>query len=361
MRPPLILLLACLAAAPARARSAGHGEPPATAPPEDDRSVDRVIRRAHQAWQAGQWSQVRQLLEPLAADETILSDKVRRTQVLPLLADATLSDESVAKEVRVEVAAGYLDALLDRDPDWSMPQGVYSPELYRLFIDRTKERDRTRAARCRAERNACRADLAHIRRTYDALEAEHARLEKRFLDQEVEIRKVVKRSRVFALIPFGVGHFYNGLVGRKGAVSRRERTNLALGGTFLVLEAATGAAGLGLLLQRIYGFKCKRTAGFDRGSVRCQTEISNQDAVERTRKAEEVMGWMFLGSVALDIVLAQIRFEPVSTAEIQRVPRRALDSQGEPAKPKRRRPRATIRPGATLSPQGAGIVLRGRF
>ena len=347
-----------LALAPAPSSAAGP------APAADAPDVEARIERAQAAWSAGQWSEVRELLEPLASSPEILEDRVLRTRLLPMLADATLADESVPRDVRERLAAGYLDALLERDPNWHMPQGVYGPELYQLFLDRQQAHEKNQAAVCLAERNACRADLAESRRALFELEKEHAVLEKRFQDQEVEVRKVVKRSRVFALFPFGIGHFYNGLAGRKGAVSPRERRNLALGGTFLAIEALSGAAGLGLVLQRIYGFKCKRTSGFDRRSVRCATAEENRPKVEATRKAEEVMGWTFLGAVVLDIVLAQILFEPVSTAEVRRVPRRELEKEGTggpPPRKVRRRPRARIRPGAAVLPAGVGIAVRGRF
>ncbi|RMG97206.1 MAG: hypothetical protein D6705_09210 [Deltaproteobacteria bacterium] len=334
----------------------------AWAAPDD---VDATIERAQRAWSAGQWSEVRALLDPLATAPAVLDDRVRRARVLPMLADATLSDESISKDVRERLAAGYLDTLLEHDTEYRLPQGVYSPELYQMFMDRLQARERADAAHCIAERNACRADLAAARRERAELEKRYADLERRFEDQEVEVRKVVKRSRVFALFPFGIGHFYNGLVGRKGTVTPRERRNLALGGTFLALEVASGAAGLGLLLQRIYGFKCKRESGFDRRSVHCATAEDNRQRVEDTRKAEEVMGWIFLGSVVLDVVLAQVLFEPLSTAEVRRVPRRELDRENPaPSSPparKRKRPRASIRPGAAILPAGAGISVRGRF
>ncbi len=333
------------------------------------RDLARIVDQAQEAWARGQWSQVRALLDPHALDPVIAGTPELRERALPILADATLADDSMDLSVRRRLAASYLDHLLQTDPNWRMPQGVYTPELLALFQERLQARERASVTECVAQRNACRADLSEATEARARAEAERARIEALYRNQEVEIRERIKRSRAWALIPFGVGHLYSGNLGKRGTVSAKERRNAALGFTFLTLEAAIGATGLALVIRRAVKFGCRRTNGFAAESVRCAT--SDREGTLRNRKAEEVFGWMFLGTAVLDVVLAQILFEPVSTSSVRRVPRHELERERREGPARRRsrrssaapgaRRRVILRPGAGPLPAGAALTLGGRF
>ncbi|MCA9649644.1 MAG: hypothetical protein H6712_06595 [Myxococcales bacterium] len=316
------------------------------APDEDEAAVDL----AQQAWSRGGWSEVRDVLEPVAEDPDRLRDERLRERALCLLADATLNDPSLDEQERRQQAAGYLERQLDADPSWRMPPAIYSPDLFELFADVQDQRSQQISAQCEADRNACEADLADVRDDLGRLRKRYDALEQRFGDQEVEVRRGVSRSRVFAAIPAGIGHFYNG--------------DRAIGAAFLAGEAVLGLTGLTLILYRTIADGCRREEGFQRGSLVCANR--NLDGILRRRKAEEAVGWMFLGSIALDILIAQLRFQPYTLETTERVPRRELDSKGAPSDPKRRRdrkpkPRAKVRPTAGGGPHGVQLGISVRF
>src|SRR5690606_31254117 len=219
---------------------------------EDDAEAVDV---AEAAWGRGGWTEVREVLEPLAADPGRLQDSRVREKALALLADATVNDPVLEEEERREQAAEYLERLLDADPGWRLPPAIYSPELFQLFAEVQDERSQRTSAQCEADRMACEADLADTAADLEDLRRQHAALQQRYEDQEVEVRDRVARSRVFAAIPAGIGHFYNG--------------DPALGGVFLGVEVALGATGLGLILFRTINDGCDRTDGFQRGSLEC--------------------------------------------------------------------------------------------
>lgn len=307
------------------------GRAPARTPevaPNDDAEA---VGLAEAAWSRGGWTEVRDVLESVAADPDRLQDVRLREKALALLADATVNDPSLDEEDRRVQAAEYLERLLDADPGWRLPPAIYSPELFELFAEVQDERSKRTSAQCEADRMACEADLADTAADLEELRERHEALRQRYADQEVEVRDRVARSRVFAAIPFGVGHFYNG--------------EPILGGVFLGAEAAVGAAGLGLILYRTIADGCRREAGFQRGSLVCSSP--DIEATVKRRQAEEVMGWLFIGTMALDVFLAQYRFRPFKTEAVGRVPRRELDAGGAPADGRRRRergPRAKVRP-----------------
>jgi hypothetical protein len=328
-----------------------HGGPPASPArtqvevPEDD---DVAVDRAEAAWSRGGWTEVRELLEPVATDPARLQDPRVREKALCLLADATVNDASLDEEERRRQAGEYLDRLLDADPSWRLPPAIFSPELFELFAEVQDARSQRTSAQCEADRMACEADLADATADLEDLRKRYAALEKSYEDQEVEVRDRVARSRVFAAIPFGIGHFYNG-----------ER---ALGGAFLGAELLVGGTGLGLILYRAVADGCRREEGFQRGSLVCANR--DLDAILRRRKAEEALGWVFLGTLALDVFLAQYRFRPFKTETVDRVPRRELDAgggQGDGRRRKDRKPRANVRPTASGSRDGATLGVSLRF
>jgi hypothetical protein len=356
-----IVLAAAIALSPIPASATG----PAKLPDKNDRTVvpsddEAAVALAKPAWESGDWVEVRRVLEPLASSRERLSDPRVRETALLYLADATISDTTLDPTARRGLAGTYIQRLLDDDPSWRMPPDIYSPELYNLFLEIQEERTRKIDANCQAELTACKSDVATENERYRELQAKYDKLQRDYAEQEIEVRDQISRSRFFAAIPFGVGHFYNGAVGGP----RAKKVNRALGATFLSAELAFGGAGLGLLLYRVIADGCRRSKGFQAGSLQCTGE--NDQPIKQRRRAEEVMGWFFIGSVALDIVLAQIRFRPVETVRVQRIKRRELES-GEPIAPddtpQRRpaRPRAKVRPTGAMIPGGAGLGVSVRF
>ena len=155
---------------------------------------------------------------------------------------------------------------------------------------------------------------------------------------------------MFAAFPAGIGHFYNGEPG--------------IGAAFLATEAALGLTGLTLILYRNIADGCQRDQGFQRGSLVC----TNRDltGIVRRRKVEEGVGWMFLGSIALDILIAQLRFKPYTLDSKGFVPRSELDEAGNTEERRRRRkrkgkPRAKVRPTGGGGPRGVGLGISVRF
>jgi hypothetical protein len=353
-----IVLAAVLAASPlpAMASAPTKTEAPAEVPESDE----AAIALAKPAWESGDWAEVRRILEPVAGARDRLSDPRLRETALLYLADATMSDASLDPAARRRLAGTHIERLLDDDASWRMPPDIYSPELYNLFLEIQEERSRKIDANCQAELTACQSDVRTADERYNALEKKYQKLQADYAEQEVEVQERVARSRFLAAIPFGVGHFYNGTVG--GSHARADR---ALGATFLTGELVIGGVGLGLVLYRLIGDGCRRTKAFQRGSLVCSGEET--EGILRRRKAEEAMGWIFIGSIALDIVLAQVRFQKYETVSVKRVKRSELEA-GEPdgpsdAPPKRRgaRPRAKVRPSGALIPRGAGLGVHVSF
>ena len=76
-----------------------------------------------------------------------------------------------------------------------------------------------------------------------------------------------------------------------------------------------------------------------------------------------------LGTVALDILIAQIRFKPTRTKTVKRTPRKELEAEGKAApderggkaKPRPGRPRARLRAAPSVSPYGVGLGFDVRF
>lgn len=330
------------------------GAPVAPAAPADPapqvdptNSKADAINAAEDAWGRGDFLEVRGLLEPIA-DTDPLPDRVERERVLVLLADATLSDATLPSDERQVRVTAHLARLMDTNPQWKLPRKVYSPELYDLYLDVRERRLAEAGSQCEADRLACEADAdavgADLKNTQVALDD----LQKRYDEQEVAIG--VKRTRALAVIPFGISHFLNGDNG--------------LGAAFLATEAALGVTGLTLLIIRATADGCDRTRGFQAGSLVCDPRgDTTEEEVVRRRQAEEAMGWMFIGSIALDILVAQLRFKAFEITETR--PRSAIDEKVIDGRERRKRRakkrRATVRPRAGASREGASLGLEVHF
>ncbi len=348
MRPALVTAVcAILAVGAVPAHSAAEPASPPAGAMQDDAEI---VAQAEEAWSRGDWAWVRSLLEPVAEDPERLQDARLREKGLCLLADAIVNDQDLDEQDRNEQAGAYLESLLDADPDWRLPPAIYSPDLFELFANVQDRRNQQTSMQCEADRNACQADLAATRADLEDLRRRHAALQQRYDDQDVEVRDRVARSRVFASVPFGIGHFYNG--------------DKRLGGAFLGSELAVGAAGLFLITFRTLVDGCRREQGFQRGSLICGAN-RDLDAILRRRKAEEALGWVFIGALVFDIALAQVRFKPFKTQTVERMPRRVLDAGEEPSKSKTRRrdrkPRAKVRPTGGGGPRGFSLGVSVRF
>ncbi len=342
--------LVLLAAPPVHAAPPTRGEAPPSPAPASEPATR--IEQAIEAWRKGEWTEVRDLLEPLVQDDAAVDDELLLESALRYLAEATLLDEGLEPDERTELARGYVLQLLENSPEWSPPSGLHGRAFYDLVAEIRSELDSARAEACRGELIACEADFEELR-------AAHEDLERDFAQQKVVVTEYYIRNRGLAFLPLGVGHFTNG--------------NNALGGTFLALEVATGAAGLGLLLYRVRGLGCVRTNGFAPKSLVCpggdEEDLPRlQDHIENTRNAEIVMGYLFLGSVVLDIVIAQVLFKPTTEVDRGMMTREEIERERESGGGGRRKNRRN-KPGAELEihpypayiPGGAGFGVSLRF
>ncbi len=308
---------------------------------------DSAIEAAESAWNRGDFLEVRGLLEPIA-DSDPLSNRVEREKVLILLADATLSDSTLPGDERQVRATGHLTRLMNENNRWRLPRKVYSPELYDLYLDVREQRLAEAGSQCEADKLACEADADAVGAQLDDTERDLAALQTKYDAQEVAVGE--KRTRALALVPLGISHFLNG--------------DRAIGAGFLAAEAAFGIAGISLLIVRATVDGCRRTRNFQAGSLVCSNPRGDSSAedVVRRRKAEEAMAWMFVGTIAFDILIAQLRFKEFEITDS--VPRSELQTETPGARRKRRRadkPRATVTPKAGASPRGASLGVRVRF
>lgn len=290
--------------------------PQPAAAPADDEALR--VEQAIAAWRKGDWIEVRDLLEPLVRDRDI-PDEFLRESALRYLAEATLLDEGLDPDEREQLAKAYITRLLDVSPEWAPPSGLHGRPFYELVARVRGERDAVMAEACRGQLLSCEADLTELQVDYRVAQDKIIALQEDLANEDVFLTEVVKRNRGLALLPFGVGHFTNG--------------KYAIGGAFLGLEIAAGAAGIGLIIYRATNYGCVRTDGFNRKSLVCSVEAKDedvpklQDEVETVRNAETVMGYVFLGSVVLDIALAQVLFRPIEVVEKGKKTRRELDAE----------------------------------
>lgn len=314
----LVLALASPAAAAPPKRPAA----PAPAPSTDEQLIDLAI----DAWRRGEWTGVRNLLEPVLREGDGIADPLLREAGLRYLAEATLLDPGLLPSDREELARGYVSRLLEHNSTWEPPGGLHGAAFYELAAKVRAERDALQAAACKDQLLACEADLTELRIDFRTAvqQAEELQAE---LDADIVQRvDVIQRNRALAILPGGIGHFTNG--------------KPVIGGAFLGVELLTGGVGLGLLIFRTRA--CTRTAGFQPSSLQCPVELDEQieprqQQINIARNAETVMGYAFLGTVLLDIVIAQILFEPYQVVDAGTATRAELDDP--PPEPTRRRTR----------------------
>jgi hypothetical protein len=324
------------------------GDSTPTAKDDASARVDQAI----EAWRKGEWTEVRDVLEPLVREHEGIEDELLRESALRYLAEATLLDEGLDPNDRRERARGYVARLLERSPDWSPPSGLHGRAFYDLVAQIRSERDAEQRDACRGELLACESDLIELEHEYEVLDD-------KFKSQQVQVTEITKRNRGLALLPLGIGHFTN--------------DNFALGGTFLALEVVTGAAGLGLLIYRARGLGCTRTNGFAPKSLSCTFDGKEEaerpqleDLVENVRNAEIVMGYLFLGSILLDVILAQVLFKSQTVVDKGMKSREEIEAETDadaPRRPSRRKPNAKLqlRPHPAYFPGGVGLGMTLRF
>lgn len=358
-----------------------HAAPPREqAPAEPDTLAEQsaIIDEAIDAWRSGDWTEVRDLLEPLLRNADEIADPVLREQALRYLTEATLYDEGLDEADREALARGYVERLLESAVDWAPPSGLHGRAFYDLVAQVRAERDASKAAACEGELLSCEADLGELRVDHRDLLRRHATLDRQYREQRVVVTESIQRNRGVALLPFGVGHFAEG--------------NYVLAGSFLGLEVATGVAALSLLIYRSTTLGCSRTAAFTFNSLVCDpgVDVNQQrrfeDIAVRVRSAETALAWTFVGLVVADIVVAQALFKPTRPGRSRSVPRDDLEDEGidideletqadeDEASEGRRRPRRgspdegeegsaklEIRPIPVFLPGGAGLGVALRF
>jgi hypothetical protein len=359
-----------LGGAPAADRK--NGEDPKAEPAYAD-----TLKKAEAAWRRGAYAEARRTLEPLAGELDAITDAQDREKILLLLADSALNDPTLETEQRRTTARKQLQRQMDADAGWKLAKDIYTPDLYDLYTELRIERAGAAGSECEARQISCATDLAGAKSDLDTSKKKFLDLSRKYGEQEVEVREQVARTRILAAIPFGFGHFYNAGVGsrkRRGGAkpSKGDRIDLALGATFLAVEAAVGITGLALLIHRTVVDGCQRTKGFQSGSLVCDLrgeddpEVINaaRDPIIKRRKAEEAMAWTLLGLVVTDIVVAQVLFESIETRNVKRVRRRDLDRNVAPGPAPARKPakpRAKVRAAPTFGRSGVGLTIHVRF
>ncbi len=309
-------------------------------------AVDRAVAR----WRKGDWTTVRGILEPIFRDPAgSVADPETTELGLRTLCDATLLDPGLDEDLRETLAQSYVERLLDADPQWAPPAAPFhGPALYTLVERVREEREQADAERCEIDRLKCEADFYRTNVEIKKLQDNHDALQAAYDAQDVQVQEYVARNRAVALVPFGVGHFYNGRPG--------------LGGGFLAAEAITGSAALGLLIRRTNYYGCVRTNGFAFGSLECDPRF-NLEEIRRWRNAEQALMGTFLLVLLADVITAQATFRPRKLTNTRVVPRGEIDSPGStPGKaPKRKRRNAKVTVAPTTLPGGGGLVLGGAF
>ena len=310
---PLALgFVAALLGAPSAV--AAPPEESGAAAPSDDPSA--ILDAALEAWRQGEWTQVRTLLEPLVRDGGSLGDLGQDEVALRHLADATLLDDDLDAETRDRLATGYVERLLDADPDWVPPPATHGAGLYRLADEVRIAREREQAETCEVDRTSCETKLIALTSEHGKLGVKYDALVLEYNAEKVTVIDYANRNRALALIPFGVGHFYG---------DRPVR-----GGIFLGTETALGVTALALTLQRTVGYNCVRTNGFAPESLDCSPPAgTSRQAVLTVRNMETAFGLMFIGAMVVDVVVAQATFKKREAVGYRRIPRAELEAEVE--------------------------------
>lgn len=286
---------------PALARAARLYEAPHT--------LDQV-QKAVREWQAGRFAKVRALLKEFQSESIPRVDPSTLEVALRYLADAALLDRKLDRVHASQIASRAIERILDHNPLWLPPRGIHSDEFYTLSHQLRAQRELRSAASCVAERQACNAELAQLSHERQSLRKREQKLKHAINEQVVVVEHRVARNRAAALLPGGIGHFYNG--------------RPALGFSFLAAEGLLGATALSLFLYRSYGLGCKRHAGFAKGSLHCDVPPEQGAQVRSVRNAEQVVGILFLSSLAIDVLVAQITFRSHSVTGQREIKRGQL-------------------------------------
>lgn len=293
-----------------------------------ERPHEVSVERAVEHWQKGEFAKARRLLSKFEGASLPKADPATLEVALRYLADAALLDPSLDRITQQKIASRAISRLFEQNAQWMPPNGVHGNEFYSLSSKLRAERKASSAASCRAERQACSAELAQLSHERGELLKRQGKMRHELRQQHVVVERHVARNRAVALLPAGIGHIYNG----------RPKLGLA----FLGAEAVLGAGALGLMLYRIYGLGCRRTSGFAPGSLRCDVSPDQALHTKQIRNAEQVAGILFFSSMLADIVTAQITFR--SHSVYKRTRKRSL-------------PKAQVK----LHLRGSGFVLSSKF
>jgi len=355
------LLATGLVAVPATAAPPPAVDPPDTAPSDEvPDTAAGALQAANRAWRSGEWSRVQGLLADYVERDDAFENPADLQEARVLMADALLQDPELPPETAREEAVGLLSLVVESNPEWEPPTAIYSPALYEAVGEARARREAVQADNCKVERAVCVADLSEKKSDNTQLKLDYDELKLRYDAQEVEVVDKAVRSRALALIPFGTGHFLN--------------NNPRLGITFVTAELAFGATALGLLLTRNIKYGCDRpNGGIGGDTLVCRppngknrfTEADKRE-LANVRTAETTFGWLFLGSVLADIVVAQVLFEPELTLRRRRIPRSELEKEeaGEdvdganPRRRDRRGARLKWRPTGGATRDGASFGVR---
>lgn len=268
------------------------------------------VQKAVAQWQAGRFAKVRALLKDFQSETIPRVDPSTLEVALRYLADAALLDRKIDRVQSSRIASRAIEKILDHNPVWLPPRGIHSDEFYTLAHQLRAQRELRNAASCVAERQACNAELAQLSHERQDFRKRERELKHAINEQMIVVEHRVARNRAAALLPGGIGHFYNG---------RR-----ALGFSFLAAEGLLGAAALSLFLYRSYGLGCKRNAGFAKGSLHCDVPTEQGAHVRSIRNAEQVVGIVFLSSLAIDVLVAQATFRAHSVTGQREIKRGRL-------------------------------------
>lgn len=272
----------------------------AKAPRAHARSVERAVA----SWQKGEFSKARRLLSRFEGESLPKADPATIEVALRYLADAALLDPTLDESSQQAIAGRAIRRLFEQNAQWMPPNGVHGNEFYQLSAKLRAERNASSNSSCRAERQACTAELAQLSHERGQLLDRQAKMRSALAQQNILVERHVARNRAVALLPAGIGHMYNG---------RRK-----LGFAFLGTEVALGASALGLLLYRVYGLGCRRTQGFAPGSLRCDVPPDQARHTKQVRNAEQIVGVLFFSSLIADVVTAQITFRAHSVYKHKR-------------------------------------------
>lgn len=326
----------------------GQAAPPEVNVTQSDAQLETDLAAAQVAYRAGDWSKTEALLTPhLAALKGRFPDGGAVEAALMYL-DAAYRLEDAEQitiappEARVEL----LRALVQNAPFASPPPAVYDPSTYQAFAQMQRTLEDETASLCKFEMAACNADAATLQAEFARLREDHEQLSSDFEQQDVEVRDFGVRTRALALLPFGLGHFYN--------------NRPKLGTSFLSAEVAFGVTGLALLLTRVIKYNCARTAGFKSSSLDCDVPDtpSNRQQILAVRQSEEVFAWLFLGAVVSDIITSQILFKPYGEIRRRKVPRQQLDDGSPALGDVSSRARLKLRPQSSVSRRGLTLGIK---